>query len=90
MPLHASAHHGAPLAQVHYVSQEVVLTEATLKMTPVEVVVNADVERRLLLEERDALLAAEARGEPIDGERLQGPGGVLEQLQLMDEETVER
>ena len=79
-----------PAVTVHYVSQEVVLTEATLKMTPVEVVVNADVERRLLLEERDALLAAEARGEPIDGERLQGPGGVLEQLQLMDEETVER
>ena len=39
-------------------------------------------------EERDELIAAEARGEAIDGDRLQGPGGVLEQLQL-DADTVE-
>ena len=49
---------------------------------------HADVERRLLLAERDQLIAAEARGEAIDGERLQGPGGVLEQLQLLDVDTV--
>jgi ATP-binding cassette subfamily F protein 3 len=74
---------------VHYVSQEVLLTEKTLAMTPVDVVVNADVERRLLIEERDALIAAEARGEAIDGERLQGPGGVLELLQDLETDTVE-
>eukprot|EP00966_Prymnesium_polylepis_P087874 2033078-Prymnesium_polylepis.1 len=64
-----------PAVTVHYVSQEVSLTEASLKMTPIDVVVNADVERRLLLEEHDALIAAEAAGEAIDGERLQGAGG---------------
>ena len=78
-----------PSVTVHYVSQEVQLNEKTLRMTPVDVVVNADVERRLLLEERDELIAAEARGEAIDGDRLQGPGGVLEQLQLLDVDTVE-
>ena len=78
-----------PNVTVHYVSQEVSLTEITLAMTPVDVVVNADVERRLLLAERDALIAAEAAGEEIDGERLQGEGGVLEQLQLLDVDTVE-
>ena len=78
-----------PSVTVHYVSQEVSLTEETLAMTPVDVVVHADVERRLLLEERDELIAKEAAGEAIDGERLQGPGGVLEQLQLLDVETVE-
>lgn len=78
-----------PSVTVHYVSQEVQLNEKTLSMTPVDVVVNADVERRLLMEERDELIAAEARGEAIDGDRLQGPGGVLEQLQLLDVDTVE-
>ena len=74
---------------VHYVSQEVSLSATDMAMTPVQVVVHADVERRLLLEERDALIAAEERGENIDGDRLQGPGGVLEQLQLLDVETIE-
>mmetsp|Transcript_24243 Transcript_24243/g.78964 ORF Transcript_24243/g.78964 Transcript_24243/m.78964 type:complete len:703 (+) Transcript_24243:134-2242(+) len=76
-----------PAVTVHYVSQEVELTDRTLSMTPLDLVVHADLERRLLIEERDALIAAEAKGEPIDGERLQGPGGVLEQLQLLDAET---
>ena len=74
---------------VHYVSQEVSLSATDMAMTPVQVVVHADVERRLLLEERDTLIAAEERGENIDGDRLQGPGGVLEQLQLLDVETIE-
>ena len=55
-----------PNVTVHYVSQEVSLTEQTLAMTPTDVVINADVERRLLLEERDALIAAEASGDAID------------------------
>ena len=36
---------------VHYVSQEVHLSEQTQEMLPLECVVAADVERRLLLEE---------------------------------------
>mmetsp|Transcript_21509 Transcript_21509/g.44843 ORF Transcript_21509/g.44843 Transcript_21509/m.44843 type:complete len:720 (+) Transcript_21509:81-2240(+) len=36
---------------VHYVSQDVQLTDATRNMTPAQVVVEADVERKMLLEE---------------------------------------
>jgi hypothetical protein len=37
---------------VHYVSQEVQLDEAMLLWTPVQFVVHADIERRMLLEEQ--------------------------------------
>ena len=36
---------------VHYVSQEVTLTAVTEQMTPIELVIAADLERSLLLEE---------------------------------------
>ena len=49
---------------VHYVSQEVQMDEESRQRTPVEMVVHADVERRMLLEE-----AATLNGENADDEQ---------------------
>ena len=52
---------------VHYVAQDVHFSESIMDQTAVQVVVHADVERRLLLEKVAALQAAgEAGGEPSD------------------------
>jgi hypothetical protein len=48
---------------VHYVSQEVKLTERTKKMTPAQCVVDADVERKLLLQESKEMEEAAAKGD---------------------------
>ena len=87
-----------PAVTVHYVHQEVSLTEESLAMTPVEIVVNADVERRLLLAEAATFERAERAerasngGErcsntsttSFDGARQQE---VLEQLSLIESDT---
>ena len=52
---------------VHYVSQEVHVSEATEAMLPGQCVVAADVERRLLLEE-EASLEALADSDNLDAE----------------------
>ena len=76
-----------PSVTVHYVSQEVSLTEESLAMKPVEIVVRADVERRLLMQEAAELQAAEEAGSPaFDGARQQA---VLEQLTNLDSDTCE-
>ena len=49
-----------PEVTVHYVSQEVQLDEAMLLWTPVQFVVHADIERRMLLEEQAALSGRDA------------------------------
>jgi ATP-binding cassette subfamily F protein 3 len=75
-----------PAVTIHYVSQEVVLSAASLLLTPVDVVVRADVERRLLLAEHAELTAAEERGAEVDSARLQH---VLDTLTHLDSDTVE-
>lgn len=47
-----------PSLSVHYVSQDVTLTAEAEKQPPVELVLQADVARRVLLEEQAALLEA--------------------------------
>ena len=69
---------------VHYVSQEVSLTEASREMTPLAHVLAGDVERRELLAEAAAL--EEAAGS-ADQERL---GAVLERLDLIGAESAPR
>lgn len=51
---------------VHYVSQEVHLSEATQEMRPFECVVAADVERRLLMEELAEFETKAANDEGLD------------------------
>ena len=82
---------------VHYVSQEVELSEEKKEMTAVQIVIEADIERRLLLEEVAAFEAALQPGEGGGAEsaRLAAEGQkryseVLEQLQLIGAESAER
>ena len=77
----------APAARsVHYVSQEVQLSDESKEWTPAEVVVHADVERRLLLAE-----AAELSAEDADAAAAQRLNDVQERLQAIDADTaVER
>ena len=90
-----------PAVTVHYVHQEVSLTEESLAMTPVEIVVHADVERRLLLAEAATFEKAERaeRGSRTSngGERCSNTSTtsfdgarqqeVLEQLSLIESDT---
>ena len=73
-----------PAVTVHYVSQEVSLTPESLALRPVDVVVRADVERRLLLAELAEMQQAEEAGAAVDGARQQA---VLEQLENLDADT---
>ncbi|CAE8666632.1 unnamed protein product [Polarella glacialis] len=68
---------------VHYVSQEVAFGAAAMQQTPAEAVLEADVERRLLLEEAAALEGKTGPGEP---ERL---SECLEMLEAIGASTAE-
>lgn len=86
---------------VHYVSQEVELSEKKQDMTAVQIVIEADIERRLLLEEAAAFEAALQQSEgtgtgsdsfspSLSAEAQKRYGEVLEQLQLIGAESAER
>jgi ATP-binding cassette subfamily F protein 3 len=64
---------------VHYVSQEVLLTPDQSRKTPVEVVVDADIERNLLTEEKKTLEDLANAGE-LDAEGSKRHGDVLSRL----------
>jgi len=66
---------------VHYVSQEVAFTAAALDQTPAEAVLEADVERRLLLKEAKELQTSD---KPGDQQRLQD---CLSQLEAIEADT---
>lgn len=74
---------------VHYVSQDVVLTDATMEQTPVQCVMAADIERRLLMDEAAELEAA-ANTDTLDSEGQKRQQVVIEQLLLIDADTAER
>mmetsp|Transcript_23999 Transcript_23999/g.43001 ORF Transcript_23999/g.43001 Transcript_23999/m.43001 type:complete len:782 (-) Transcript_23999:30-2375(-) len=79
-----------PNVTVHYVSQEVNLTEEQALKNPVECVVEADIERTLLLEE---LVAIEATIESADGLDAKGSkrhGDVISRLDEIDSDSAER
>jgi hypothetical protein len=60
---------------VHYVSQDVTLTAVSEKQLPLEVVLEADVGRRILLEEQAQLLAViDGGGDGVDGSGGDGHG----------------
>jgi len=74
---------------VHYVSQEVNLTPEQSRKTPVECVVEADIERTLLLEELAALEALVAT-ESLDAEGSKRHGEVLSQLEEIGSDSADR
>lgn len=82
---------------VHYVSQEVELSEEKQDMTAVQIVIEADIERRLLLEEAAVFEAALQQSEGVEtdssslsAEAQKRYGDVLEQLQIIGAESAER
>lgn len=74
---------------VHYVSQEVNLTAAQALKTPVELVVDADIERTLLLEEL-AGLEAKIKTDSLDVKGLKRHGEVLANLDEIGSESASR
>jgi len=68
---------------VHYVSQEVAFTAAALDNTPVQAVLEADVERRLLVQEAKDL---EGKEDPKAQERLQA---VISHLEAIEADSAE-
>jgi len=74
---------------VHYVSQEVNLTEAQRLKTPVEILVDADLERRLLLDESADLENKAAAGE-LDIKGSQRQHEVLLRLTEIDADSAPR
>jgi ATP-binding cassette subfamily F protein 3 len=74
---------------VHYVSQEVNLTDAQRVKTPVEVVVDADIERTLLLQE---LVEMEQKiaTESLDAKGSQRHGEVLSRLEEIGSDSAHR
>ena len=74
-----------PELTVHYVSQEVQLDEEKLEWTPAQFVVHADVERRLLLQELDALNAVES----LDTAQAQRQQEVQSALESIEADTAE-
>lgn len=75
---------------VHYVSQEVELSEEKKEMTAVEIVMLADIERRLLLEEVAEFEAAAAGSASLSAAAQKRYSEVLEQLQLIGAESAGR
>jgi ATP-binding cassette, subfamily F, member 3 len=71
---------------VHYVSQEVQLTNITREQTPLECVLAADIERTLLLEEMARLDAEES----LTVEQQQRQGEIMEQLEIIEADSAER
>ena len=70
-----------PELTVHYVSQEVSLDDEMLAWTPVQFVVHADIERRLLLAEQAKLSGDEESGEAGAAKRLQEVQQALEDIE---------
>jgi ATP-binding cassette subfamily F protein 3 len=78
-----------PNVTVHYVSQEVNLTEAQRVKTPVACVVDADIERSLLLEELSQLEALVAT-ESLDAQGSKRHGDVLSRLDEIGSDSASR
>ena len=78
-----------PNVTVHYVSQEVNLTSAQRCKTPVECVVDADIERTLLLEEL-AEFEALINEEKLDAEGSKRHGEVLQRLEDIGSDSAGR
>ena len=78
-----------PNVSVHYVSQEVQLTEKTERMTPKECVVEADVERKVLMREAEEL-ETRADGGNYSEEDQKRHAECLEKLELISADTAER
>ena len=77
-----------PNVTVHYVSQEVNLDEGRAEMKPTDLVLEADIERRILLEEMEALQSGEGGQEgPGDAERDKRLQEVQETLSLIEADT---
>jgi ABC-type Mn2+/Zn2+ transport system ATPase subunit len=74
---------------VHYVSQEVNLTDAQKIKTPVEVVVDADIERTLLLEEL-AQVELKVAAESLDAKGSQRHGEILSRLEEIGGDSAHR
>jgi len=82
---------------VHYVSQEVELSDEKKEMTAVQIVIQADIERRLLLEEvaefEAILQKSEQEGNDsasLSADAQKRYSEVLEQLQLIGADSAER
>ena len=75
-----------PELTVHYVSQEVQLSEDAVEWTPVAFVVHADVERRMLLAE---LAELNASAEDADAEQAKRLNDVQTALEQIESETAE-
>ena len=78
-----------PNVTVHYVSQEVNLTESQRIKTPVDCVVDADIERKLLLEELKEMEGLIAK-EKLDAEGSKRHGEVLQRLEDIGSESASR
>jgi len=74
---------------VHYVSQEVLLTPAQRQKTPGECVVDADIERNLLLEEKVILEQLASVGE-LDADGSKRHGDVLARLEEIGADAAPR
>ncbi|GMI48191.1 hypothetical protein TrCOL_g2043 [Triparma columacea] len=74
---------------VHYVSQDVQLNETTKDMTPAQVVVDADVERKMLMEEVRELEDKAERG-AYTGEDEKRHSRCVELLELIQADSAER
>ena len=74
---------------VHYVSQEVSLTETQRQKTPCELVVDGDIERNLLTEEKSKLEDLASRGE-LDEKGSRRHGEVLSRLDEIGADSAAR
>lgn len=71
---------------VHYVNQDVTLTDETRDLTPVECVLMADTDRKLLLEEESDL----SSGSDLTEEEQRRLNEVIEELQAIGSDSAER
>ena len=71
---------------MHYVSQEVKLTEETMNMTPLQAVIAADIERKLLMEEMEHLESLEE----LSNEQSERQNDIIGQLEIIEADSAER
>lgn len=74
---------------MHYVTQDVELSDVTRDLTPVECVMRADIERHILTQELEILEKA-AAAEKLETDGQQRLVEVIEQLQLIDADSAQR
>jgi hypothetical protein len=74
---------------VHYVSQDVKLTEKSQDLTPIEIVLAADLERTLLLQELKQLEIM-TQNDTLDTKGQTRYSEVVQQLDLIGAESAER